>query len=44
MITAKAVEKIDRLVADALARGAALVTGGAPLAGRGLLLSADGAA
>ncbi|MEO8242995.1 MAG: aldehyde dehydrogenase family protein, partial [bacterium] len=31
MITRKAVQKIDRLVADAVARGARIVTGGAPL-------------
>jgi succinate-semialdehyde dehydrogenase/glutarate-semialdehyde dehydrogenase len=35
MITARAVQKIDRLVTDAVARGARLVTGGAPLAGDG---------
>jgi succinate-semialdehyde dehydrogenase/glutarate-semialdehyde dehydrogenase len=35
MITAKAVQKIDRLVSDAVARGARVVTGGAPLDGEG---------
>jgi succinate-semialdehyde dehydrogenase/glutarate-semialdehyde dehydrogenase len=35
MITARAVQKIDRLVIDAVARGARVVTGGAPLAGDG---------
>ncbi|AZL58163.1 NAD-dependent succinate-semialdehyde dehydrogenase [Tabrizicola piscis] len=35
MITAKAVQKIDRLVSDAVARGACVVTGGVPLDGEG---------
>ena len=35
MITTHAVDKIDRLVADAKERGATATTGGAPLAGRG---------
>lgn len=35
MITRKAVQKIDRLVTDAVARGARIVTGGAPLAADG---------
>lgn len=35
MITARAVQKIDWLVGDAVARGARVVTGGAPLAGDG---------
>lgn len=35
MITPKAVSKIDRLVAQAVARGAKVTTGGAPLAGSG---------
>ena len=35
MITPQAVDKIDRLVADAKERGATATTGGAPLAGRG---------
>ena len=35
MISAKAVEKIDRLVAEAVARGARARTGGAPLGGAG---------
>lgn len=35
MITAKAVEKIDRLVTEAVARGATATTGGAPLDGPG---------
>ncbi len=35
MITAKAVQKIDRLVIDAVNRGARIVTGGAPLPGAG---------
>jgi succinate-semialdehyde dehydrogenase/glutarate-semialdehyde dehydrogenase len=35
MITAKAVQKIDRLVTDAVTRGAHIVTGGAPLDGDG---------
>ncbi|MER8395946.1 NAD-dependent succinate-semialdehyde dehydrogenase [Mesorhizobium sp. M1340] len=35
MITKKAVEKIDRLVIDAIARGARVMCGGSVLAGRG---------
>jgi succinate-semialdehyde dehydrogenase/glutarate-semialdehyde dehydrogenase len=35
MITRRAVEKIDRLVGDAVARGAKVLTGGAPLDGPG---------
>jgi succinate-semialdehyde dehydrogenase/glutarate-semialdehyde dehydrogenase len=35
MITAKAVQKIDRLVADALERGARATTGGKPIDGKG---------
>lgn len=35
MITQKAVQKIDRLVSDAVARGARVHTGGAPLPGNG---------
>lgn len=35
MITRKAVQKIDRLVTDAVERGARVVTGGAPLEGDG---------
>ena len=35
MITAKAVGKIDRLVADAVAQGARIRTGGAPIGGAG---------
>jgi len=35
MITAKAVTKIDRLVTDAVERGARVTTGGAPMAGQG---------
>lgn len=35
MITQKAVQKIDQLVADALSRGAKATTGGAPLGGNG---------
>lgn len=35
MITTRAVEKIDRLVADAKARGARITTGGTPLPGSG---------
>ena len=43
MITAKAVDKIDALVKDAVGRGAKVLCGGAKPAGTGLLLSADGA-
>ncbi len=35
MITTKAVQKIDRLVSEAVARGARVTTGGAPLPGNG---------
>src|SRR5690606_443121 len=35
MITTRAVEKIDRLVAEAKSRGARVTTGGAPLPGNG---------
>ena len=44
MITRKAVDKIDRLVQDAVARGAKVLCGGAIAEGKGLLLPADGAA